>query len=101
LTEVANKIRSLHTTENATIHVPVGEILSSSENSNHPVRMASLLFRNMSGFLPERLREETDINRSAQKHYSYVKFKGRNRCLLMHSRIYYNNVLCYWQLDYI
>jgi hypothetical protein len=71
LAEVANEIRSLHTTENATIHVPVREIilLSSSENGN-PVRMASLLFRNMSGFLPERLREETDINRSAQKHYS-------------------------------
>jgi hypothetical protein len=59
---VDDEIRSLYTTENATIHVPVGEILSSSENSN-PVRMASLLFRNMSGLLPERLREDTDINR--------------------------------------
>jgi hypothetical protein len=91
---VNDEIRSLHTnSEIATIHVPVGEILSNSENSNHPVRMASLLFRNISGLLPERFHEEADISRSAQKHYSYVKFKVRNRCLLMHSRIYYNNVL--------
>jgi hypothetical protein len=100
---VDDEIRSLHTNnEIATIRVPVGEILSNNSENGNPVRMASLLFRNMSGFLPERLHEETDINRSAQKHYSYVKFKERNiRCLLMHSRIYYNNVLCYWQPDCI
>jgi hypothetical protein len=66
-TETTDEIRSFHTnSEIATIRVPVGEILSSSENSN-PVRMASLLFRNMSELLriPERLREETDIDRSA------------------------------------
>jgi hypothetical protein len=66
-TETTDEIHSFHTnSEIATIHVPVGEILSSSENSNHPVRVASLLFRNMSGFLSERLHEETEINRSAQ-----------------------------------
>ena len=67
----------------AMIQVPVGEIiLSSSEIENGgPVRMASLLFRNMSGLLPERLREDTNnmINsRSAQKNYGYAKFNGRN-----------------------
>ena len=75
---------TLHTnSENAMIQVPVREIiLSSSEIENGgPVRMASLLFRNMSGLLPERLREDTNnmINsRSAQKNYGYAKFNGRN-----------------------
>ena len=76
-------IRSLHTnSEDAMIHVPVREIISSSSEIENggPVRMASLLFRNMSGLLPERLREDTNIsnNRSAQKNYGYAKFNGRN-----------------------
>ena len=58
--------------ENAMIHVPIREILSSSRNNN-PVRMASLLFRNMSGLLPERLHEETGINRSDQKVIVIIK----------------------------
>lgn len=63
------EIRSMDTkynSENAMIHVPIREILSSSGNNN-PVRMTSLLFRNMSGLLPERLHEETGINRSDRK----------------------------------
>ena len=78
-------IRSLQHTnsEDAVIDVPVGEIIlsSSSEIKNgSPVRMASLLFRNMSGLLPERLREEINMinSRSAQKNYGYAKFNGRN-----------------------
>ena len=93
-------IRSLHTnSENATIHVPVGEIILSSSRieSGTPVRMAFLLFRNMSGFLPERLREETNITRSAQKNYGYAKFNGRNIILFTHAEhiiiIMYH---CYW-----
>ena len=76
---------TLHTnSENAMIHVPVGEIISSGSRSEiengSPVRMASLLFRNMSGLLPERLREEINMinSRSAQKNYGYAKFNGRN-----------------------
>ena len=77
LNEMVNEMltRSLHiNSENATIHVPVGEILSSSRiESGTPVRIASLIFRNMSGFLPERLHEETNINRSAQKKLRLCK----------------------------
>ena len=40
--------------EPAEIRIPVREVLSGLE-SQGPVRMASLLFRNMSGLLPERL----------------------------------------------
>ena len=62
-----DEIFSLHaSSEIATIQVPVREILSSNGNED-VVRMVSLLFRNMSGFLPERIQEETGINRSAKK----------------------------------
>ena len=75
LNKTVDKIHSLPVnSENATIHIPVREVLSSSENED-PVRMASLLFRNMSGFLPERLPEEPDINRSVQKNFSHEKLK--------------------------
>ena len=69
LNEIVDEIHSPINSENATIHVPVREVLSGSENGES-VRMASLLFRNMSGLLPERLPEEADRNRSAQNSES-------------------------------
>ena len=77
LNETVDEIRSLPVnSENAMIHTPVREVLSGSENED-PVRMASLLFRNMSGFLPERLPEEADINRSAKNKNSHAKQQGK------------------------
>ena len=73
-----DEICSLHAnSEIAPIQVPVREILSSS-GIEDVIRMVSLLFRNMSGFLPERIREETGINRSAKKELCKIL-----RCLLM------------------
>ena len=87
LNQRVDEIRSLPVnSENAMIHIPVREVLSGSENED-PVRMAFLLFRNMSGFLPERLPEEADINRSAQNCHAKLKGeKGKEYgCLLMQS----------------
>ena len=62
LNETMNEIRSLiNGTTGFAIYIPVREVLSTSEN-RESVRMASILFRNMSGLLPERLREEADNN---------------------------------------
>ena len=54
MNETVNESRSPIKDEPAEIHIPVREVLSGVE-SEEPVRMTSLLFRNMSGLLPERL----------------------------------------------
>ena len=84
--------------ENAMIHVPVREIIlsSSSEIKNgNPVRMASLLFRNMSGLLPERLREDTNMinSRSAQKITVMQSLTEGIYIMFTHAEHYYHNVL--------
>ena len=47
--------------ENAEISIP-REVLESAERRT-PIRIASFLFRNMSGLLPESLEEERLVNR--------------------------------------